>query len=102
MSNDIMYVVCTTPFCTEKIFSDMILCGWNCLFLLCLQHSEEMYDPEIYRHQITEYYNPYVLDTDIQAGESNFNIVLCLMGTLCEFKVPPALLTYFTSCLKTF
>nr|XP_029132922.1 transcription factor PU.1 isoform X1 [Labrus bergylta] len=30
-------------------------------------HSEEMYDPEIYRHQIAEYYNPYVLDTDIQA-----------------------------------
>ncbi|XP_030269857.1 transcription factor PU.1b isoform X1 [Sparus aurata] len=30
-------------------------------------HSEEMYDAEIYRHQITEYYNPYVLDADIQA-----------------------------------
>lgn len=28
-----------------------------------------MYDPEIYRHQITEYYNPYVLDADIQTGE---------------------------------
>lgn len=28
-----------------------------------------MYDPEIYRHQIPEYYNPYVLDTDIPAGE---------------------------------
>ncbi|XP_047437203.1 transcription factor PU.1b isoform X2 [Mugil cephalus] len=39
-------------------------------------HTEEMYDPEIYRHQI-EYYNPYVLDADIQAEfenlqESNF------------------------------
>lgn len=33
-----------------------------------------MYDPEIYRHQIPEYYNPYVLDTDIQAGEFYFNI----------------------------
>lgn len=28
-----------------------------------------MYDSEIYRHQIAEYYNPYVLDADIQAGE---------------------------------
>lgn len=34
-----------------------------------------MYDPEIYRHQISEYYNPYVLDADIQAGEFNFSIV---------------------------
>lgn len=32
-----------------------------------------MYDPEIYRHQISEYYNPYVLDAEIQAGEFNFN-----------------------------
>ena len=32
-----------------------------------------MYDAEIYRHQITEYYNPYVLDADIQAGEFYFN-----------------------------
>lgn len=38
-----------------------------CVFIV--QHSEEMYDPEIYRHQITEYYNPYVLDADIQTGE---------------------------------
>lgn len=29
--------------------------------------SEEIYDPEIYRHQMAEYYSPYVLDTDIQA-----------------------------------
>lgn len=37
---------------------------------LPLQPPEEMYDPEIYRPQITEYsYNPYVLDGDIQAGE---------------------------------
>lgn len=35
------------------------------------QHSEEIYDPEIYRHQISEYYNSYVLDQDIQTGESN-------------------------------
>lgn len=28
-----------------------------------------MYDPEIYRHQISEYYNPYPLEGDIQAGE---------------------------------
>lgn len=42
---------------------------------LFLQHSEEMYDSEIYRHHLqTEYYNPYVLDTDIQAGESYLNI----------------------------
>lgn len=33
------------------------------------QHSEEIYDPEIYRHQLTEYYNSYVLDQDIQTGE---------------------------------
>lgn len=38
-------------------------------FLLHFQHSEEMYDSEIYRHQISEYYNPYVLDAEIQAGE---------------------------------
>lgn len=38
-------------------------------FLLHFQHSEEMYDPEIYRHQISEYYNPYVLDAEIQTGE---------------------------------
>lgn len=44
-------------------------------FFLRLQHSEEMYDPEIYRHQISEYYNPYVLEADIQAGEFNFDIV---------------------------
>lgn len=43
-------------------------------FHLLLQHSEEMYDPEIYRHQIAEYYNPYVLDADIQAGEFYFNM----------------------------
>lgn len=38
-------------------------------FVLIVQHSEEMYDPEIYRHPIAEYYNPYVLDADIQTGE---------------------------------
>lgn len=42
-------------------------------FLLHFQHSEEMYDPEIYRHPISEYYNPYVLDAEIQAGEFNSN-----------------------------
>lgn len=73
-----------------KDFSDVIICGWN-VFLLCLQQSEEMYDPEIYRHQITEYYSPYVLDADIQAGEFNSNNVIFLMGTLCEFKLPPLL-----------
>nr|XP_020488196.1 transcription factor PU.1 isoform X2 [Labrus bergylta] len=36
-------------------------------------HSEEMYDPEIYRHQIAEYYNPYVLDTDIQADHWDYH-----------------------------
>lgn len=45
------------------------------MFYLLLQHAEEIYDPEIYRHQIAEYYNPYVLDADIQAGE--FLLVLC-------------------------
>lgn len=30
-----------------------------------------MYDPEIYRHPISDYYNPYVLDAEIQAGEFN-------------------------------
>lgn len=48
---------------------------WLKPFFLRLQHSEEMYDPEIYRHQISEYYNPYVLEADIQAGEFNFDIV---------------------------
>lgn len=43
-------------------------------FLLHFQHSEEMYDPEIYRHQISEYYNPYVLDAEIQAGELNSSL----------------------------
>lgn len=103
MSDDIMYVVCTIyTFLYWKDFFWHDILWLKLFFLLCLQHSEEMYDPEIYRHQISEYYNPYVLDADIQAGESNFNIVLCLMGTLCELKVPPALLTYFTSRLKTF
>ncbi|XP_008308213.1 transcription factor PU.1b [Cynoglossus semilaevis] len=36
-------------------------------------HAEEMYDPEIYRHQITEYYNPYVLDTDIQTDHWDYH-----------------------------
>ncbi|GLD47401.1 myosin-binding protein C, cardiac-type isoform X1, partial [Lates japonicus] len=36
-------------------------------------HSEEMYDPEIYRHQIAEYYNPYVLDADIQADHWDYH-----------------------------
>lgn len=47
------------------------LCSWNLSFLLRFQHSEEMYDPEMYRHPITDYYNPYVLDAEIQAGEFN-------------------------------
>lgn len=62
--------------------------------MLCVfsQHSEEIYDPEIYRHQISEYYNSYVLDQDIQTGESNLCIVLSLVGTcsnlnlLCYYK----------------
>uniref|UniRef100_A0A8C2WVR9 Spi-1 proto-oncogene b n=1 Tax=Cyclopterus lumpus TaxID=8103 RepID=A0A8C2WVR9_CYCLU len=40
---------------------------------LIAPHSEEMYDPEIYRHQITEYYNPYVLDADIQADHWDYH-----------------------------
>lgn len=47
-----------------------------CVFICIFQQPEEMYDPEIYRHQIAEYYNPYVLETDIQAGEFYFNITL--------------------------
>lgn len=52
------------------------------------QHSEEIYDPEIYRHQISEYYNSYVLDQDIQTGESNLCIVSFSRGNL--FKSHPA------------
>lgn len=33
-----------------------------------------MYESDLYRHQIAEYYNPCVLDADIQAGEFYFNI----------------------------
>ncbi|KAF3686511.1 Transcription factor PU.1 [Channa argus] len=36
-------------------------------------HSEEIYDTEIYRHQIAEYYNPYVLDPDIQAEHWDYH-----------------------------
>ncbi|XP_053279669.1 transcription factor PU.1b [Pleuronectes platessa] len=36
-------------------------------------HPEDMYDPEIYRPQITEYYTPYVLDTDIQADQWDYH-----------------------------
>ena len=33
-----------------------------------------MYDPEIYRQQIAEYpYNPYILDGDIQSGETKLS-----------------------------
>ncbi|XP_034535595.1 transcription factor PU.1b [Notolabrus celidotus] len=35
-------------------------------------HAEEMYDPEIYRHQIAEYY-PYVLDTEIQQDHWDYH-----------------------------
>lgn len=36
-----------------------------------------MYDPEIYRQQMAEYfqYNPYVLDADMQAGEFYLNMI---------------------------
>lgn len=36
-------------------------------------HSEEIYDPEIYRHQLTEYYNSYVLDQDIQTEHWDYH-----------------------------
>ncbi|XP_012706192.1 transcription factor PU.1b [Fundulus heteroclitus] len=36
-------------------------------------HTEEMYESDIYRHQIAEYYNPYVLDTDIQADHWDYH-----------------------------
>ncbi|XP_056881695.1 transcription factor PU.1b isoform X1 [Takifugu flavidus] len=36
-------------------------------------HSEEMYDPEIYRHPISDYYNPYVLDAEIQAEHWDYH-----------------------------
>ncbi|KAJ0056581.1 hypothetical protein NL108_010496, partial [Boleophthalmus pectinirostris] len=35
--------------------------------------SEEMYDPEIYRHQMAEYYNPYVLDSDIPSDHWEYH-----------------------------
>lgn len=54
---------------------------------LLSQHSEEMYDPEIYRHQIAEYYNPYVLDADIQAGEFYFNIDFVSCEQCFKFKL---------------
>lgn len=34
-----------------------------------------MYDPEIYRHPISDYYNPYVLDAEMQAGKFNSDSV---------------------------
>lgn len=52
------------------------------MFYLLSQHSEEMYDPEIYRHQIAEYYNPYVLDPDIQAGEFYSNVSFFTTNTV--------------------
>lgn len=42
-------------------------------YLIPPPHSEEMYDPEIYRHQLAEYYNPYVLDPDIQADHWDYH-----------------------------
>ncbi|XP_017260973.1 transcription factor PU.1b [Kryptolebias marmoratus] len=36
-------------------------------------HTEETYESDIYRHQIAEYYNPYVLDADIQADHWNYH-----------------------------
>uniref|UniRef100_A0A8C5GCW7 Transcription factor PU.1-like n=1 Tax=Gouania willdenowi TaxID=441366 RepID=A0A8C5GCW7_GOUWI len=42
-------------------------------FHLFLQPTDEIYDPEIYRHQITEYYNPYVLETDIQTDTWDYH-----------------------------
>ncbi|XP_039465895.1 transcription factor PU.1b isoform X3 [Oreochromis aureus] len=46
-------------------------------YLIQPQHTDEIYDPEIYRHQIPEYSYPYVLDPESQAEfdnlqESNF------------------------------
>ncbi|XP_061598216.1 transcription factor PU.1b isoform X2 [Cololabis saira] len=35
-------------------------------------HTDEMYEPDIYRHPI-EYYNPYVLDADIQADHWDYH-----------------------------
>ncbi|KAK2853953.1 hypothetical protein Q5P01_006614 [Channa striata] len=36
-------------------------------------HSEEIYDAEIYRHPIADYYSPYVLDADIQADHWDYH-----------------------------
>ncbi|XP_037551265.1 transcription factor PU.1b [Nematolebias whitei] len=36
-------------------------------------HAEEMYESDIYRHQIAEYYNPCVLDADIQADHWDYH-----------------------------
>lgn len=69
-------------------------------FYLLLQHSEEIYDPEIYRHQIAEYYNPYVLEADIQAGEFYFDIVIYLMCLNFNHHLFPYLLSYLYYILK--
>lgn len=44
-----------------------------------------MYESDLYRHQIAEYYNPYVLDGDIQAGEFYFNIRFKMDLNSCQF-----------------
>ncbi|KAM6943251.1 transcription factor PU.1b [Xenentodon cancila] len=36
-------------------------------------HTDEMYESDIYRHQIAEYYNPYVLDADIPADHWDYH-----------------------------
>lgn len=74
--------------------------------MVFFQHSEEIYDPEIYRHQISEYYNSYVLDQDIQTGESNLCIVLSLVETgsnvhlLCYYKLFHITLKTFSKCVS--
>lgn len=65
---------------TKIFFPHDIL--WLKLFFLVSQHSEEIYDTEIYRQQIAEYYNPYGLDPDIQPGEFCFDIAVHLMWTV--------------------
>ncbi|XP_004067084.1 transcription factor PU.1 isoform X3 [Oryzias latipes] len=42
-------------------------------YLIPPQHTDEMYESDIYRHPIAEYYNPYVLDADIQPDHWDYH-----------------------------
>ncbi|XP_006780312.1 transcription factor PU.1b isoform X1 [Neolamprologus brichardi] len=42
-------------------------------YLIQPQHTDDIYDPEIYRHQIPEYSYPYVLDPESQAEHWDYH-----------------------------